>query len=241
LAGIADALLSVLLAPACASCDAVLESPTSGAVCAACWSSVLPLTPPLCEACGDALPSWRTLSLPIGRCPRCRRLNTRITRCRAIGEYDGALRAIVHAMKYDARRSLALPLAKRMQEGCADVLRGADAVVPVPLHPARRRERGFNQAADLACHLGLPAVGALRRVKHTQPQVTLAAGRRHRNVSGAFAATRAAATLVDKVVVLVDDVRTTGATLEACAAALADAGVREVRAVTAATVVTRPR
>jgi predicted amidophosphoribosyltransferase len=71
--------------------------------------------------------------------------------------------------------------------------------------------------------------------------VTLAAGRRHRNVRGAFAATRAAATLVDKVVVLVDDVRTTGATLEACAAALADAGVREVRAVTAATVVTRPR
>ena len=144
-------------------------------------------------------------------------------------------------MKYDARRSLAAPLASRMRERCAEVLHGADAVVPVPLHPARRRERGFNQAADLAHHLGLPTVVALRRVTHTRPQVTLAAGRRHSNVRGVFETTRAAAALVAKVVVLVDDVRTTGATLESCAAALTDAGVREVRAVTAATVVTRPQ
>jgi ComF family protein len=168
-------------------------------------------------------------------------MRRRIARCRAIGEYDGVLRAIVHALKYDARRSLARPLADRMREQGADVLEGATAVVPVPLHPSRRRERGFNQAADLAGCLGLPVVAALRRTRPTVAQVTLAASRRHGNVRGAFAATKAARRLVGAVVVLVDDVSTTGATLDACARALEAEGVREVRALTAARVVTRPR
>jgi ComF family protein len=161
--------------------------------------------------------------------------------CRAIGSYDGALRAVVHALKYDHRRSLARPLALRMLERGSDVLSGADAVVPVPLHRSRRRERGFNQAADLAKHLGLRVVPALRRIRATAPQVSLAAGRRHGNVRGAFAATPAAASLRGQTIVLIDDVSTTGATLDACAEALQAAGVREVRALTAARVVTEPR
>ena len=168
-------------------------------------------------------------------------MTRRISRCRAIGEYDGALRAIVHALKYDGRRSLARPLAARMREHGADVLAGAAAAVPVPLHASRRRERGFNQAYDLARHLGLPVCAALRRTRPTVPQVSLAAARRHGNVRGAFTATRAVAALAGTIVVLVDDVSTTGATLEACARALEDGGVREVRALTAARVVTRPR
>jgi ComF family protein len=199
------------------------------------------LTPPLCETCGDPLPSWRTISLPAARCARCRRMRRRITCCRAIGEYAGALRAIIHAMKYDCRRSLARPLAMRMRERGANVLEGAAAVVPVPLHPSRRRERGFNQADDLARHLGLPLLTALRRVRATASQVTLAAGRRHGNVRGAFAVTRSAALLEGSVVVLIDDVSTTGATLEACARALEAGGVREVRALTAARVVSPPQ
>jgi ComF family protein len=162
-------------------------------------------------------------------------------RCRAVGAYAGSLRAIVHALKYDGRRSLAAPLAARMRERGRDVLDGADVAVPVPLHASRRRERGFNQASDLAGHLGLPVSRALRRVTATVPQVTLPAARRHGNVRGAFAPARAARDLVGLVVVLVDDVSTTGATLEACARALQDAGVREVRALTAARVVTERR
>ena len=168
-------------------------------------------------------------------------MSRRIARSRAIGEYDGSLRAIVHALKYDGRRSLARPLAARMRENGHAILEGAHLVVPVPLHASRRRERGFNQANDLAAHLGLPVVHALRRVRATAPQVSLAAARRHANVREAFRATRAARTLAGKIVVIVDDVSTTGATLEACARALGESGMREVRALTAARVVTRPQ
>ena len=92
----------------------------------------------------------------------------------------------------------------------ADVLEGATCVVPVPLHASRRRQRGFNQAKDLARLLQLPVVPALRRIRATATQTDLPAAQRHRNVRGAFAVTRAAASLVGAIVVLVDDVSTDG-------------------------------
>jgi ComF family protein len=228
-----------VLAPLCAVCDRSLVAATNGPVCDECWQSILPLTPPLCDRCGDPLPTWRGISVPLERCPRCRRAPRFVDRARAIGAYDGALRAIVHAIKYEGRRTLAAPVAALMRERGADVLDGAHWVVAVPLHPSRRRQRGFNQAADLARHLGLPAVAALRRIRATAPQTSLPAAQRHRNLRDAFVATRDAWRLCDTVVVLVDDVSTTGATLEACAKVLKGAGVREVRALTAARVVGR--
>jgi ComF family protein len=238
---VVDALVSVVLAPSCAACDQLLEQPTRGPVCDRCWSSILPLTPPLCDRCGDPLPSWRAISLPIETCPRCRRTRRAIDRARAIGAYDGALRAIVHALKYDGRRSLARRLAVLLRHRGADMLDGAACVIPVPLHASRRRHRGFNQAEDLARHLQLPVVAGLARVRPTRTQTGLPAAQRHRNVRDAFAPTRAGRSLADTVVVLVDDVCTTGATLDACARVLKANGVREVRAVTAARVVTPPR
>jgi ComF family protein len=164
-----------------------------------------------------------------------------VDRARAIGAYDGALRAIIHALKYEGRRSLARPLAALMQLRGADILKGADVLVPVPLHPSRRRERGFNQAVDLADHLGLTVCRALRRIRQTHAQTSLPAAQRHRNVRGAFVLARWARSPAGAIVVLVDDVSTTGATLDACARVLKDAGAREVRALTAARVVTSPR
>jgi ComF family protein len=237
LAAVADGLLAVALSPACASCEEPLEHPTSGPVCDMCWRSILPITPPICDQCGDPLPGWRRPMLPPAPCPRCRRSQPLIVRARAIGAYDGALRAIVHALKYDGRRSLARRLGTMMRERGADVLRGADCAVPVPLHHARRRARGFNQAADLARQLGVPQIGALRRTRSTATQAGLPAARRHKNVRDAFAVTRAARALNGAIVILVDDVCTTGATLEACARALKNAGAAEIRALTAARVV----
>jgi len=236
-----DALVAVLFAPSCAACGELLERPTEGPVCAMCWRSILPLTPPLCDACGDPLPTWRTTSLSLARCPRCRRGRRHVDRARAIGEYDGALKAVIHALKYEGRRSLARPLAALMRERAADLVASADCVIPVPLHPSRRRQRGFNQASDLARQLGLPVRHALRRVRATPTQTGLPAAQRHRNLRGAFALRRFAHDVAGRTVLLVDDVSTTGATLEACARALKRAGAREVIALTAARVVTRPR
>jgi ComF family protein len=237
-----DPLLSVLFAPSCAACERLLDHPTEGPVCRSCWRSILPLTPPLCDRCGDPLPSWRAISVPLAQCPRCRRGTRRVDRARAVGGYDGALRAIVHALKYEGRRSLARPLAELMRLRGADVLRHAECVIPVPLHASRRRERGFNQAADLAKNLRLPVRHALRRHKATATQTGLPAAQRHRNVRDAFSPARELDRLEGSIVVLIDDVSTTGATLDACAAVLKEAaGVREVRALTAARVVTPPR
>ncbi len=213
-------------------------------MCDACWKAIAVLTPPLCPGCGDPLPAGR----PPALCPRCRRGSSPISRSRAIGEYAGALREIVHALKYDKRRSIAPRLALLMKGAGEDVLTGADAVVAVPLHWRRQWRRGFNQAALLAAHLGLPVWGALRRLRATSPQVALVARDRRVNVRNAFGIARRLpwgtawpARLEGRIVVLVDDVSTTGATLEACARVLREAGAREVRALTAARVVGSPR
>src|SRR3954463_2197687 len=157
---ISDAVLSIVLSPACAACDLPLLHPTRGPVCESCWASILPLTPPLCDRCGDPLPTWRVVSVPLASCPRCRRAPRAIDRARAIGAYDGALRAVVHALKYEGRRSLARRLGDMMRHRGAEIIAGAACAVPVPLHPSRRRHRGFNQAADLAHRLGMPVVPA---------------------------------------------------------------------------------
>jgi ComF family protein len=157
-----------------------------------------------------------------------------------VGAYEGSLRAIVHALKYDRRITLAGPLAALMREHGRDALDGSDAVVPVPLHRRRRRARGFNQAEELAKLLGPPCVDALRRTRFTRSQIDLPEAERQANVRNAFAPARRA-DVRGLCVVLVDDVCTTGATLEACAAVLRHAGAREVRALTAARVPARPR
>jgi ComF family protein len=162
----------------------------------------------------------------------------------AVGEYDGVLREIIHALKYEGRRSTAPRLSALMAQQGAHLLAGVDVVVPVPLHRTRERERGFNQAEDLARGLGLPVARMLRRVKSTRPQVDLPADERRLNVKDAFEVVSRIGRPEGRppqIVVLVDDVTTTGATLEACARVLKRAGVREVRALTAARVSSSPR
>jgi ComF family protein len=210
LRALADRVLSLLLAPPCAICGDVLTRPLSGAVCETCWRAL------------EIAPS--RFYLPV------------ISTATSLGIYESSLRDLIHALKYDARRSIAPRLSDLMATHASDVLRGADIVVPVPLHRRRRRQRGFNQAEDLARGLGLPVARAVARVRATQPQVDLPASARRANVREAFALApwwRQPA-LERRVIVLVDDVATTGATLEACARVLTRAGAAEVRALTAA-------
>ena len=153
------------------------------------------------------------------------------------------MKEIIHALKYERRRSISAPLGTLMRATGTRVLQDADLVVPVPLHPRREYERGFNQAEDLASQLGVPVARLLARVKHTRSQIELPRHQRQTNVKDAFAFTPDPRSLVPApcIVVLVDDVATTGATLDACAIVLKRSGIREVRALTAARVVTNPR
>lgn len=186
---------------------------------------------PSCAACDRVLEG--PLDGPV--CPECWDEVSRSS-----GAYDGAMRRVIQAFKYERRRSLGGRLGAVMRAGGATTLRDAACVVPVPLHPWRRFRRGFNQAADLAEQLERPVVRALWRVRATSAQAGLTAPQRRRNVRGAFRlspllpAHARRRYVEDHIVVLVDDIRTTGATLGECAAVLTAAGAREIRTLTLA-------
>ena len=204
-----------VMAPVCACCSDVIEPPLLGCVCQRCWHAVTPVLK------RPSLGGW-------------------IDGIAAGGEYDGTLREIVHAFKYQQRRSLARPLADLMRRHGGEVLSEADMVVPVPLHWRRRYARGFNQARDLAGFLEKPVLDVLVRSRHTFSQVRLEASARASNVRGAFALRRPVLqqpiTIGGRCIVVVDDVMTTGATIQECARVLKEAGAARVCALTAACV-----
>jgi ComF family protein len=201
------------------------------------WSEIVTgvasvLLAPACAVCGTTLDSPADGAV----CGTCWAQAASVA-----PEYHGTLRDVIHAFKYQGRSSLAVPLADLAASVAAESLRGCHCAIPVPLHPWRRLRRGFNQADEIARALPLPVDHALWRVRATPPQTRLGAAGRRRNVERAFILSPWMRTprtrtrwLEDRVVLLVDDVRTTGATLESCAEVLRAAGVREVRALTIA-------
>ena len=223
---VASALGAVLLAPLCLSCGAPLTSHPGSRVCAPCWDALELLPSTQCPGCGAPLPPGAPLRTAL--CGDCLGRRHVLARVHACGRYDGVLRALIHEVKYGGRTGLGHQLGRLARQHGAPVLEGADACVPVPLFVLKRLTRGFNQAALIAAELGLPVVRALRRRRWTPSQTALSAAGRHRNVAAAFAVRPG--TVRGRVLVLVDDVRTTGATLDACADVLLAGGAAEVRA-----------
>lgn len=201
------------------------------------------LYPPRCGGCNDVGAGWW--------CPACaaqvRRLDA-ANAIRAVALPDGAsldvisaaiyappLREGIHRFKYEAQPQLADAFGKLMSEAWLASALQADALVPVPLHPSRRRERGYNQSEVLANiisrHSKVPMRNWLKRVRRTEQQAHLGAHERLANVKDAFVAN---ADAQSKHIALVDDVLTTGATLTECALALRRAGAASVIALTLA-------
>jgi ComF family protein len=227
--------LDALLPPQCLSCRTLVAEP--GGLCADCWAALHFVGPPFCARCG--LP-FEVDAGPEALCGACLETPPAFARARAVLRYDAASRGLVLGLKHGDRTDRASAFAAWMRRAGAGLLDDADVIAPVPLHWRRLFARRYNQSALLALGLGrrcgVPVVPDLVvRLRPTVPQGKLTAHQRHRNVSGVFAVhPRRAAALKGRRVLLVDDVQTTGATVEACARVLASGGARSVDVLTLA-------
>lgn len=216
-------LLDLLLPQTCPACR--LDTGHSEALCAPCRSRLVPAEPPWCLRCAEPLRSGRS------HCPPC---SSRLFACgiiRAAFLYRGPMPSLVHAFKYNGRVTAARLAGQWMAQALERFpeLGGFDALVPVPLHPARLRERGYNQAGllatEISAHTGLPVRELLTRRTNTKQQWTLGRAERLKNLKGAFVCGPGVA---GSRILIIDDICTSGASLEACAQALQEAGAAKV-------------
>lgn len=229
------ALLDMIYPPQCALCGVFLERGGGTAVgdfCPDCLGKFQAITSPLCPVCGSSFVSRAGEDHPCEDCISARPVYDVL---RAPFLYEGALMEAIHQFKYGRRTNLGRTLGRLTTEFAQGWLGGESDLVmmPVPLHPRRLRKRGFNQSLVLARHVARRIHAdldylSLRRVKHTEPQTGLGKEERSRNMKRAFALTRTDAAR-GRHVVLVDDVATTGSTLNECARVLKRAGCRSVR------------
>jgi len=235
---IARGILDLLLPPTCAGCGEVVED--AHTLCLECWGALTFISRPCCDACGHPF-EYEVPGLTL--CGACMRDRPPFARARAALLYDDASKAFILRLKHADRTDTVHLLAKWLVQAGAEILGGADVLVPVPLHWTRLFSRRFNQAALLAQALGRLSgkavmVDALVRHKKTPSQGRLGVKARARNVQGAFRmATARNPQIRGKRVVLVDDVYTTGATVRAAAKALLRGGAASVDVVTLARVV----
>ena len=240
LSDLGSALLDLVLPAArtCAGCGARL-APGEDLVCHRCKASIVLLTEPTCARCGRPLTHR-------GLCRECRSSPPAFVRGWSAAIYRGPLRQCLHRFKYDGETRLASYLAQLLQvrlEAINAPLPTGTVVVPVPLYAARKRERGFNQAELIARQIASAFAfrldpGLLYRTRPTAPQSGLAVEERLANVVGAFAARQGAG---GKVILLVDDIYTTGATANAASHALLAAGAQAVYVATVAIASSHPR
>jgi ComF family protein len=233
--------LDIALPTLCVSC----REPVDGeGVCASCWAKLSFIAPPFCPRLGIPFvydPGPELLSMEAIANPPA------YQRARAAVRYDDVARTLVHSLKYQDRTDLAPAMGRWMARAGNELLDEADVLVPVPLHWRRGWSRRYNQSGALAKVIGeivnVPVAGrALARIRATPQQIGLSRSERARNVQGAFQVlAERRAEVEDRRIVLVDDVLTTGATLDACARALLRAKAADVDVLVFARVVEAAR
>lgn len=229
-----DPLRSLFFPSHCAGCGRAV--PEGSDLCVACEGGIEKIRPPRCEVCSQPY-SGR---LPVFTCPNCHGDAFHFDFTVSVVRSRGVVRDMVHRLKYGKELWLGRVFAAWMSEGLGDPrLQGwtPDALVPVPLHPRRLREREFNQAEvlceELSRRSGLRVLSPLARCRYTTTQTQLDRKGRRQNLRDAFVL-RKNGDVTNLNLLLVDDVLTTGSTLDACAAVLLESGARSVRALTAA-------
>jgi ComF family protein len=239
-------LLHIVLPTLCRVCGKNLIKDNQPFFCDRCWAGIRPIPPPVCPCCGVPFASSVAVEYSPGHlCGECRDRLPAFDSVRAAGYYQGVLAEAIRLFKYQAKTNLSRHLAARMCEEArktydapGNLQRGFDVVLPVPLHPVRLRQREFNQslllAHELSRGINLPLLfDALERSRWTRPQVELDGEERRKNVRKAFLVKRPEQ-VEGLGVLLVDDVYTTGATVNECAKVLKRAGAKEVHVMTLA-------
>jgi ComF family protein len=222
-----DHILNLLFPVTCVHCHAPVQERRWGGACPECWSGLIRLEPPFCVKCGEPAPAIE------GLCGLCIKDEHAFDFARSALLFTCTLREIIHHLKYSDRVSLAKPLGNILRECLDREPFTGNLIIPVPLHPSRERERGFNQAELIATRVGRPvATHLLRRRKNTQSQTGLTRNQRKRNLAAAFE-TRGE---VKGTVIVVDDVYTTGSTMNEIARTLKRAGAERVEVLTVARV-----
>jgi competence protein ComFC len=231
-------LVEVLLYPSfCEICHKFMENSGERVICLSCRGKIKPRASSYCLCCGRFFEGAGEPHL----CRECLEKTPPYTRHRSCARYEGIVKDVILLYKYrgfEVLGSFLGDFAARATKPDLALWPGVEAIIPVPLHPARKRERGFNQSEVLARRLSkIKQIrldkNRLVKVKNVPPQTSLEAKARGKNVRGAFRIKKAGE-LEGKIVLLVDDVYTTGSTIRECSSVLRKAGVKEVRAVTVA-------
>jgi len=245
---VAESLFATLFPSDCRLCGTSLVNISRLPVCEECLSAMRPIAGGVCSVCGERLVSPYAFSGDQGepRCGLCRRLEPPFTKATAYGSYEGGLRELIHLLKYEQMRPAANVLGRMLAEAVADLEPSFGTtkvlVVPVPLHAGKLRQRGFNQSELIArAALKLKPAGdrlalnanLLERRRETQSQTGLTRHQRRENIRGAFTIAKPDQ-VVEREILLVDDVFTTGTTVSECARLLRRAGAVKVWVATVA-------
>lgn len=230
-----DHLLHTLLPAPCLGCGEPLPAKAPLGLCTLCRGKLSPISRGACAVCAASLDAFEPP--PDFRCGGCRERPPAFDRLLALWAYHEPLDAVIQGLKFRRLDYLGRHLAEALSDGLGSALEGFDAIVPVPLHWTRRLARGYNQAEriahPLARRLRLPLLAALRRSRSTPPQTSLGKAARLANLRRAFWVSHPRRVRRLRLL-LVDDVATTGATLDAAATALRRAGASGVTALVAA-------